>query len=169
MKTFNIKTILTVLCLAVSIPSICQLTVYEQAYQHYEDGDLETAIDLMDDSEADHLSDPRFFFLRGSCWSELGENALAIQDFNKSIELDDQNPETFYQRGFSYFSTKQSELAVKDFDQAIALDSEYAEAYVNRGSVHYDLGNQEKACADWQMAIDLGMSLGEQLYGELCN
>lgn len=138
----------------------------DQAYELYDQGQLEKAITILNDNEASN--DPRYFFLRGSCYSELGENALAVQDFNKAIQLQPKWPEAFYQRGFSYFAAGQSRLAIQDFDQTILQDSTYAEAYLNRGSVYYDLGNEEEACINWLKASQLGLELATQLTGQLC-
>lgn len=141
----------------------------DQAHELLADGYLEEALDMFNDLESSNKSNAEFFFLRGSCLSELGENEKAIADLNISISLNNLNADAFYQRGFANFTLGNSPLALEDFNQTITLSPEYGEAYLNRGTVQYDLGNAEAACQDWQYALDVGLTLAQSLLDQLCN
>lgn len=154
--------------LGVLFQGMSQAPSMDQAHGLLAEGYLEEALDMFNDLEQANSNNPEFFFLRGSCLSELGENKNAITDLNISISLDNQNADAFYQRGFAYFTIGNSPEALKDFDQALVLSPKYGEAYLNRGTVHYDLGNTQAACQDWQNALDVGLSLAQALIDQLC-
>lgn len=145
-----------------------QKSTIAEAHTLLTEGYLEEALDMFNDLEAKNSNNAEFYFLRGTCLSELGENTQAITDFNISISLDKSNADAFYQRGFANFTIGNSEEALKDFNQAIVLNPNYGEAYLNRGTVHYDLGNTEASCKDWQKALDVGLTLAQALIDQLC-
>ncbi|MEO9965079.1 MAG: tetratricopeptide repeat protein [Reichenbachiella sp.] len=157
---------LLAICLCSS--TIAQPTSIDKAHELLLDGNLEEALSMFDELEIKNKSNAEFYFLRGSCQSELGDNNKAILDLNRSIELEKDNSNTYYQRGFAYFSIGNSEAALVDFNQALKLSPDYGEAYLNRGSVQYDLGNSDAACKDWQAALDTGLTLAQALLDQLC-
>lgn len=148
--------------------TVSQHLSIDRAHQLMIDGYLEEALDVFNEIEKDNDKNEEFYFLRGSCLSELGQNDEAIADLSISIELDETNPDAYYQRGFAYFTTGNSAMALLDFDRTIALSPDYGEAYLNRGSVQYDLGNLEEACHNWQKALDTGLTLAQALVDQLC-
>lgn len=163
------KLLLTLsLLLGVHLSGTSQNSSIEQAHGLLAEGYLEEALDMFNDLEASNNNNAEFYFLRGSCLSELGENSLAITDLNISISLDNQNADAYYQRGFAYFTVGNSPDALKDFNQTIVINPKYGEAYLNRGTVQYDLGNPEAACQDWQYALDIGLTLAQALIDQLC-
>lgn len=145
-----------------------QRSSIDRAHQLMTDGYLEEALDIFYEIEEENKKNEEFYFLRGSCLSELGRNDEAIVDFNTSIALNETNPDAFYQRGFAYFTIGNSALALLDFDRTITLSPDYGEAYLNRGTIQYDLGNPEKACQDWKRALDTGLTLAQALIDQLC-
>lgn len=145
-----------------------QETNIKEAHALLLDGELDQALVMFNAIEGKHENNAEFYFLRGTCLSELGQDDEAVIDFDISISLDNSNPTAFYQRGFSYFNLGKSPDALNDFNQAIDLDPKYGEAYLNRGTVHYDLGNTEAACQDWQVAVASGLTLASALLQQLC-
>ncbi len=158
---------LTISLLAFEV-AVAQQTKYDIAFDLYETGDLERSKFILNDIEESYSEDARYYLLRGSVYSELGDNVLAVEDFIKSIELDPNSAEAYFQRGFAYFSVGKYNLALEDFNAVLALDPDYVEAYVNRGTVYYSLEDKENACKDWKKAIDAGASIGQLLYDQMC-
>jgi len=63
---------------------------------------------------------------KGNILAELGEDALAIDSFNKAIKLGPNDRENFYNVGISYYTLGQFEQAEESFRKAIVLDPQYA-------------------------------------------
>ncbi|OOQ58601.1 hypothetical protein BC343_08015 [Mucilaginibacter pedocola] len=79
----------------------------------------------------------------------------ALNDFNKSISLDNSSAALFYNRGTFWLNQKEYIQAIKDFDNAIKLDSFYVKAYSNRGMSFANLKRYEEALADYNTIIKL--------------
>ena len=78
----------------------------------------------------------------------MGEFHLAIQDFDKAIEIE---PSTmpYMNRGKAYASLGQYDLAFEDFASSILMDPSYAQVYYNRGELYQSLGKTAEAEADF--------------------
>ncbi len=44
---------------------------------------------------------------------------MALADYNKAINIDDNNADAYYNRGFSYFYKKDYQRAIADYSKAI--------------------------------------------------
>ena len=70
---------------------------------------------------------------RGTAYSNKGDFANAINDFNTAIQLKPDDPATYYSRGIVYVNKGDFDNAINDFSKAIELKPDFAEAYHNRG------------------------------------
>jgi tetratricopeptide (TPR) repeat protein len=100
-------------------------------------------------------SDALALRLRGSINLDLGNLQSAINDFNRTLDLNPTDVIAFNNRGYAAYQFKWYDLALKDFDRAIELDPTYARAYNNRGLVFSALGNYSEALTNYRLAIDL--------------
>jgi TonB family protein len=96
-----------------------------------------------------------FYQTRADMNSGKGEYAMALPDYNKSLEMKADNQIAYLNRGKTHYNLKSYDLSVKDFDKAVELNPRDAAAYSNRGVTHEKLGDSKKAMADYQKAIDL--------------
>lgn len=87
--------------------------------------------------------------------SQKGLYGEAIEEFNRSIELDPNNPIPYYMRGYVYARLAMYREAILDFNKAIELDPSDADAFYNRGNMYRQLGENESAIADYTKAIEL--------------
>jgi tetratricopeptide (TPR) repeat protein len=71
---------------------------------------------------------------------QVGQYALAVEDYTRSLELNPSNIKTFNNRGYSYAKSGNYEAAIADYDQAIQLDPSNSHAYHNRGISFDKLG-----------------------------
>jgi tetratricopeptide (TPR) repeat protein len=70
----------------------------------------------------------------------LGLFKEALQDYNKSIELNPENSRAYNNRGTVYANTNRLYDAISDYSKAIELDNALADAYYNRGDVYFNQG-----------------------------
>lgn len=87
--------------------------------------------------------------------SQEGLYGEAIEEFNRSIELDPNNPIPYYMRGYVYARLAMYREAILDFNKAIELDPDDSDAFYNRGNMYRQLGKNESAIADYTRAIEL--------------
>lgn len=103
----------------------------------------------------------RAHFNRGRAWSDRGEYARAMQDFDEAIKLDPNYPDALNSRALAWRGLGQNERAMADFDLAIKLDPNYAIALFNRGLTEQALGRPDAAEKDFARAKETGPRLTE--------
>ncbi len=96
-----------------------------------------------------------FYQTRADQSAGKGEFALALADYNKSLEMKGDNAVAYVNRGKAHYSLKSYDLSVKDFDRAVELNPKDSVAFLNRGVSYEKLGESRKAMGDYQKAIDL--------------
>jgi protein O-mannosyl-transferase len=79
----------------------------------------------------------------------------AINDFNRSVELDSADAHAYNLRGMVYMNNNRNEEAIADFNKAIGLAPGSADVYVNRGWVFMNEGRNSEAIEDYNKAIEL--------------
>ena len=93
---------------------------------------------------------------RAQAYLELGQDQLAIQDFDQAQTLAAQPlNELYYKRGLAKFNLGQNEAAIIDFDNAIIQGFGQPVAYMNRGRAKISLGQTGDGIDDFSAAISL--------------
>jgi len=126
-----------------------------QGLLHYEEGQLDTAIEEY--TRAIELN-PKFakaYSNRGLAFCDRGNYDAAIEDCTIAIELDPTAALAFNNRGLAYADKGKLDEAIGDFTQAIQLAPYLALPYNNRGLVYCDKEQLDAAIADCTKAIEL--------------
>src|SRR5882672_6459236 len=87
-------------------------------------------------------------YYRGDGYRSTGEYDRAIQDFDRSIQLNPNSASTFINRGLAYKKKEQYDRALQDYDKAINLDPRAEIAYDNRGNTYDEKGDHDRAIQD---------------------
>lgn len=98
-----------------------------------------------------------------------GKFKSAIENFNKSLELNKDFSVTYFYRGASYHSIEEYDEAMLDYTKAIALDPKMTDAYYNRAKIilsRKDIQNPDikKAIKDLEKALELDNNFADALY-----
>lgn len=104
---------------------------------------------LANDRRASILND------RAVAYAKTGQGKLALEDFNKAVQLFSEYPAAYNNRGNLLIALNQFEEAIKDFDRAVLLAPGYAAAYANRANAKLKLGYNGEAVRDFTKAIEL--------------
>ena len=97
---------------------------------------------------------------------ETDEYGLAIEHYNKALELNPRMGVAFYNRAFVHYANDDFALAIKDFNEALALIRDDDDIYYNRGTAWLCLSEWEKAKADMAIATTLGANIKDNFYEE---
>lgn len=106
-----------------------------------------------DDSTSAFLSD--VYFRRGICFFEIGEEKMAISDFEASAHLNTDDPRANLWEGFTYAKLGEYQQALRAYGDAIAASDRYTPAYFNRALTYMMIGDYKKAVNDFNEAIRL--------------
>lgn len=102
---------------------------------------------------------------RASLYKELGHFDLAIEDYNKVIELHGNGyAEAYLNRGLTKMLTGDYSSAIMDLNKIIEEFPEDEQLRFNRGNLNLVLGFLDKAYDDFTTAIELNRNYGEAYY-----
>jgi tetratricopeptide (TPR) repeat protein len=87
--------------------------------------------------------------------SQKGLYGEAIEEFNRSIELDPNNPRPYRGRGYVYVKLAMYEEAIADYTKALELEPDFPGAYYNIGNLYRDIDENESAISNYTKAIEL--------------
>ena len=99
---------------------------------------------------------------RGLAYFHEEKRDLAIEDFNKLIQLEPNSAkgyfyasEAYYDRGTVHYSEGNDDFAIGDYTKAIELQPDYADAYFDRGVTYKGVGDYNAAIEDFSKFIEL--------------
>ncbi|KAG5287242.1 s import receptor [Histoplasma ohiense] len=84
-----------------------------------------------------------------------GDAQAALQDLNKSVELDPSLVQSYIKRASLHLELGNREAAADDFDLAVAQNKDDPDIYYHRAQLHFILGELPEAAKDYQKSIDI--------------
>jgi len=104
---------------------------------------------------------------RGCVNDDKSDYQLALDNFTKAINMDQNFAAAYNNRGFVYYCKSDNSQAITDYDHAINFyqnsisnclnnpieSHSLSIAYNNRGNAYKDKGDIDKAITDWNMAL----------------
>jgi tetratricopeptide (TPR) repeat protein len=93
---------------------------------------------------------------RGIAQMRAGTPTAALADFNRALELDDENYDALYGRGQIRYSNKDYAAALEDLDGAVKLQPKYTGPYLLRSNIYLALHRHAEAIADADNAFFYG-------------
>ena len=107
----------------------------------------------------------KVYFARGLSFRRSGQNDRALQDYNQSLQLDQQNSNTLNSRCYLFAITDRLQDALKDCNKALQLDPKNQYAYDSRGFTYLKLGMLDASIADYTAAINLEPNRPYSMFG----
>lgn len=95
------------------------------------------------------------YYERSLLWYEAGNTQRAIEDMDRSIDLNIKNPEAYYMRGFYHYVQNDDEAALKDFKRSINVGTDNSEVFFHIGQIHYFRKEYDLALDAYSEAIRL--------------
>ncbi|MDA8004048.1 MAG: tetratricopeptide repeat protein [Alphaproteobacteria bacterium] len=84
-----------------------------------------------------------------------GEYELAIEDFNKAIEIGRYYPRAYHSRGLAYMLKGDFKRAIADYDRVIAMNPRNVDAYRDRGLAYVLKGDIPRGIEDYNKAMEM--------------
>ncbi len=103
---------------------------------------------------------------RGVIYSLQGKMAQALDDLDKSINMEPQYSLPYIKRAWVYNEQHNYSAAMVDLGRAIQLEPYFSDAYIERGMIWMETGNTPKALEDFKRALILA-PLDFQVYMKL--
>lgn len=132
--------------LLIGCSSSVQIQEYDSALEAYKEGKYQTAITYVDRAIEINKDKFEFYILRAKANYKIGNKLYAMDDINKSIELED-NFSAFHLRGKLYLEANELDKAKQDLRNAYELNPE-------SGDLLFDLGYLEYLNGEYQLALE---------------
>lgn len=120
------------------------------------------AIGILKECAAKESHNPENFNYLGVAYYRSGNFQLALENFRKALELDENYAAVFNNIGSLYLSVflknkdrNSHDLAMQNFNRAIDIDPRIYSAYNGRGAAYLYANEINKAISDWQKAIEI--------------
>ncbi len=97
--------------------------------------------------------------IRGRAYDLVGDQARALEDLNRAIELNATNAGAFMLRGAVHGKRRTYDSAIADYTEAVRLDPKLASALSDRGLAYAGKGEFGRAIADYTEAIRIDPKL----------
>lgn len=92
---------------------------------------------------------------QGIAKSQIKDYPMAIEEFNKALELDPKQPDIYFNLGLAKAKQQDFLEAIKDYTKAIEINPKFTEAYNNRGLAKKNIEDYRGAIDDYTKAIEL--------------
>lgn len=119
---------------------------YEEAATAFEE-----ALELGDLDEFEALA----YNMRGTFRCLRGSQEQALDDLNKSIELDPTMTQSYVKRASMHLEMGNRDKASEDIESAIEQNEDDPDIYYHRAQLHFIHGEWQNAAKDYQKSIDL--------------
>ncbi|NJO65328.1 MAG: tetratricopeptide repeat protein [Richelia sp. RM2_1_2] len=96
-----------------------------------------------------------FYFNRSLLYYEQKKWELALDDYNKAIQINSNDAKIYNNRGVLYDKQEKWELALADYNKTIQINPNLAQAYYNRGNIYSEQRKWKLALADYNKAIQI--------------
>jgi tetratricopeptide (TPR) repeat protein len=114
---------------------------------------------------------PEAMSLLGTAYHESGNFAMAVQSFEKALEMAPNNKEILNNMGYSLFCAGFLDPALAAFDRALAIDPGYKHAWYNKGYAYHGAERLGEAVECYRKALEIDArdrvlwnNLGNALY-----
>ncbi len=92
---------------------------------------------------------------RGNILSALGAPKHAMDDFNKSLQIDPNQPGALFGRGTARYELGDAQGALDDFNKLVELQPTLGAAYLGRANVENAMADYQSAIADYSQALSI--------------
>jgi hypothetical protein len=90
-------------------------------------GQLDQAIQVLDEALKIDQEDPQIHSYLGAAWMQKGDKLHAIRSFEEALRLEE-TPRNYYNLGQAYETAKRLDEAIRQYQMALNLDANYQQA-----------------------------------------
>ena len=91
------------------------------------------------------------YYIGGWCYELMGNDAMAMEYYNRGISVDDSYAYLYLMRGEQYLKAGNTECAMSDFERVLELDTEVVDGTARHYALHFFGRNDEAEAWLWQL------------------
>jgi len=94
-------------------------------------------------------------FTKGIFYSETGNSALALDQFEECIKRDWKLTDAYIEKGIIFYQQKKLDTALKTFNMSVTVSNTNADGYFWIGRCYEEMKDNQKAIENYQRALSL--------------
>ena len=130
----------------------------------YNQGRFQEVIQRAEETAQNSTPNVMLFNLIAAANSALKNLDLAIESFNKVLEINPKDATAYFNIGTIFLEKGEFGLAIKNYQKCLAINSNHAEAHDNMGSALKSQGNLTSAIEQFEQAIHLRPNFAQAHY-----
>ena len=140
----------------------------QSAVSFLNSGRIKEAVDVIEPLIKNFQNEPLLYNIRGVCNHSCQNYKVAIEDFQRAVELNPGYAEAYYNLGVSYGELSEIESAKESYKNALRINSNYPTAQNNLGQILLTQGEFDASIENFEWAIALKPDFAEA-YNNLGN
>ena len=145
-------------------PSDLKKNQINSAIELFSKGEINQALDAVQDLFKEYPNDPLLFNIRGACHAGLGQLDVAVTNYEEAISIKPDYAKAHFNLGGSLHELGQLKAAVKSYEKTLEIEPGYAEAYNNLGNVFKELKQNDAAVKSYKKALEFKPDYVEAQY-----
>jgi tetratricopeptide (TPR) repeat protein len=129
-------------------------------------GDLPKAISDANYVLSKDSDNVRAHFVLGNCYNKLNNLDEALHEYNKCIELNNEEADYYFQRAIVYGKKQDFRMSLGDLEICTNMNSAMYEAYYWKGVAKVNL--KQDPCADFRIAAQKNFEPAVNAYYRYC-
>ena len=145
-------------------PSDLKKNQINSAIELFSKGEINQALDAVQDLFKEYPNDPLLFNIRGACHASLGQLDVAVTNYEEAISIKPDYAKAHFNLGGSLHELGQLKAAVKSYEKTLEIEPGYAEAHNNLGNVFKELEQNDAAVKSYKKALEFKPDYVEAQY-----
>lgn len=128
---------------------------FKKAVGLYAQGKTAEALPLFKKVQKTKPARPDVYYYIGLCDAKAPNHELAITDFTKAIQLNENDTDAYLERGNSYMALNKYAEAAADFGEIVQRDAGNTTAWYGRGRAYSLLKSDQQAATSYEQVIQI--------------
>ncbi len=135
------------------------LDIKNEAFALYSTNNKKEALEMLE-RIPQNRRDEDIFVVIGNIYDDLGQRSIAIENFNKAVNISKKPYKAYYNIGCILLKKKSYELAKKNFEMSIKCNKDFPYSYYNLASCY--IANEQYSKAKKQLIKALSLKADEK-------
>jgi Tfp pilus assembly protein PilF len=119
----------------------------------YSAGNIIDALDNVQNLISQYPNESLLHNISGVCRQETGELEMAVQSFERALEINPDFADAHYNLGLTLQKLNQLDAAIKSYKETLSIEPNYIKVHNNLGAIYLELGQIDNAIKSYENVL----------------
>ena len=119
----------------------------------YSSGNIIDALDNVQNLISQYPDESLLHNISGVCRQETGELEMAVQSFERALEINPDFADAHYNLGLTLQKLNQLDAAIKSYKETLSIEPNYIKVHNNLGAIYLELGQIDNAIKSYENVL----------------